>query len=1233
VLIGIGVAAIDENQKQCETLLNPNYLGQFVDLDEKPTSRGGRQSLLLPDRKGEIRITMEEGRLPFFTIRQPTPLEMEMMKPIWLVPLEETTHGARKVLANRRNRKLVQPPPAPWTERLGNCPSAILDKTLESTTQLCTDGIEMDHREIPRVQRQQRAHPIHGRRLKGRTDTDTFFASLKSIRGYRCCQLFVHILSQFVFVTLLRKESQNLRAYEDFVTEVGTPNLLLSDNAQSQTGRAWTTFSRKNHTKTATSAPHKQNQNQAERKIGDVKRRVCHTLFCSGAPLVFWCYCVQFVVACLNVTARRRLDWRTPTEALEGFTPDISRHQFHFWEPVWYYEPTVRFPDSPWKAGWFIGFADRCGDSFTYKVWTCLDPTNADYTTGRELTRDIVIRRKRDSPAPPALHTFPPGSHLDFESSRQRQHRKSRQNTRSKLVRHQKATMAQSGPNKSRKRKRNDPATTPWQATVSNDITLTSADFLDDEESIGNDTDLGTVTDPFHRNVPSATTDTHTSEEDANSRGEMTTDRGDYVAPFNDYEEITMMDDVENELSGNNLHQRDRPGPQLCAISSHKWCNGQLFLKSIWDTEEETWYPYSTLREDHPRLVAQYIIDHPVTNRARDPKMAWAKKVLRDLDRTTRRLQRLYTFHLDEKDRIYKSRRRVRGSKKKKRVDFWTPVYKYGIEVPKNTKHALELDEKSGNNLWAEAIDKEVNSLIDMSVFEFHPSDYRPTNDYQKTTLHCIYDVKHDLRRKARMVAGGHLIDVPSDVQIYASQVKPISVKLISVIAHAQGLEEVCGDIGNAYVNAYTSERVYAIAGKEFGDKEGQVVVIQKALYGLAASGADWYRHFSNSLRSYGFQPTRYDRDVWYRKSEDGPHYEYVCTHVDDFKVAAKAEGLKSIMEKIKAEYSVRGDGPLEYYLGNDYKMYNGMYAVGCKKYIKESLRRVAADFGMPPKQSTPLPQDDHPELDTSPLLNDIQHKKYQMLIGMLNWIVGIGRFDIAHATAQLARFSSCPREGHLKRALRVFGYLRKRKNRRILIDSREPVITGVELADGDKLARDMAKEYPGATEMLDSSSPTPLVNELAITCFVDADHGFDKVTRRSVTGIVILVGRTPVYYFSKRQGSVETSTYSAEFLAMKTAIDEIIAIRYMLRCLGVRVETASYLFCDNLGVVQNATIKDSLLKKKHVALSYHRVREAVAASIVIPIKVHTSNNYADALTKSLGIKDFERLVSGLLYF
>jgi hypothetical protein len=249
----------------------------------------------------------------------------------------------------------------------------------------------------------------------------------------------------------------------------------------------------------------------------------------------------------------------------------------------------------------------------------------------------------------------------------------------------------------------------------------------------------------------------------------------------------------------------------------------------------------------------------------------------------------------------------------------------------------------------------------------------------------------------------------------------------------------------------------------------------------------------------------------------------------------------------------------------------------------------------------------------------------------MLVWVVTIGRIDVCHATSSLSRFSACPRKGHLDRLLRVFGYLKKRPNRRIVVDSRDPIRRGGEDGLGKDFTKEFESQYPDACEELDVNLPRTLIDEMEITVFVDSDHAHDKVSRRSITGLIIFVGRTPIFYSSKRQGSIETSTYGAEFCAMKTAVEEVISVRYMLRCLGVKVATASLICGDNMGVVQNATIKDSLLKKKHVAISYHKVREAAAAGIVHPIKTPGVHNYADVLTKCQALKAFCILVGGFM--
>ena len=349
------------------------------------------------------------------------------------------------------------------------------------------------------------------------------------------------------------------------------------------------------------------------------------------------------------------------------------------------------------------------------------------------------------------------------------------------------------------------------------------------------------------------------------------------------------------------------------------------------------------------------------------------------------------------------------------------------------------------------------------------------------------------------LVAGGHLLDV-LDHNVYSSIVKGISVRILHVIAHKAGLKQLVKDVGNAYVNADTNEKVYARAGPEFGELEGKVMIIKKALYGLATSGERWHKHFADSLLSLGFKPTRYDRDVWLRKYEDQKSYEYICIHVDDFCITSKDP--ETVMSSIKAIYNVKSSGYLEYFLGNDYKVdRKGRQNIGCKTFITEAIHRVEKMCGILPKFSTPMVAGDHLEEDFSALIHDEDHTKYHSLIGLLTWSVVIGRFDVAFATASLSRFSSCPRKGHLTRVLRVFGYLKGKPNLQLICDSRDPLFQdegGALDIDYTELLKD---QYPWAREEVDANIPTPLIEEITITCFVDSDHSHDTVTRRSITG------------------------------------------------------------------------------------------------------------------------------------
>ena len=178
-------------------------------------------------------------------------------------------------------------------------------------------------------------------------------------------------------------------------------------------------------------------------------------------------------------------------------------------------------------------------------------------------------------------------------------------------------------------------------------------------------------------------------------------------------------------------------------------------------------------------------------------------------------------------------------------------------------------------------------------------------------------------------------------------------------------------------------------------------------------------------------------------------------------------------------------------------------------------------------------------------MLGNEEHRQHQMLMGTLIWVVGIGRSDVAHATSSLSRFSAYPIEEHLARALRVFGSLKKRPNRRYVVNSRDQILRGGKEALVKDFTQELGALYTDDSEELDANLPMPLVREISITVFVNSDHGHNKVTRRSITGLVAFLDRTPAFYLLKRQGAIETSTYGSEFCAMNTGAKETIAIRH----------------------------------------------------------------------------------------
>jgi hypothetical protein len=181
----------------------------------------------------------------------------------------------------------------------------------------------------------------------------------------------------------------------------------------------------------------------------------------------------------------------------------------------------------------------------------------------------------------------------------------------------------------------------------------------------------------------------------------------------------------------------------------------------------------------------------------------------------------------------------------------------------------------------------------------------------------------------------------------------------------------------------------------------------------------------------------------------------------------------------------------------------------------------------LPTKTACVFPSGWKPETDVTPELADEDASYYQQQIGVLRWMVELGRVDIIAEVSQLAAYSACPRHGHLAAVIHLFAYLKKEKRDKLVFDP-------TPMNHGRPLHMDWADFYKPKKEMFPPDMPEPHGNAVQMTFFVDSDHADDVVNRRSRTGVLIYVNRSPIVFYSKKQGSIETSSFGSELSAMK---------------------------------------------------------------------------------------------------
>jgi hypothetical protein len=288
-----------------------------------------------------------------------------------------------------------------------------------------------------------------------------------------------------------------------------------------------------------------------------------------------------------------------------------------------------------------------------------------------------------------------------------------------------------------------------------------------------------------------------------------------------------------------------------------------------WKDGTTDWLSLKDLKESYPVQVVEYTV---ANNIVEQPAFAWwVPYVLRKRERI-----------------IHKVKTRL-----------WKCTHKYGVELPKSVKQALAIDRNTETSFCKDTIEKEMKNVL--PAFEFRDDDVMPPG-FKKINCHMVFDVKLDLVRTARFVAGGHQTD-PLKESVYSSFISCNSVRLAFLIAALNDLEILSADVQNAYLNAPTKEKIYTTVGPELGQgKEGRPVMIVRALYGLRSSKTRRHDHLAATFWEASFKACKVDANVWMRpaiKADGSKYYEYVLCYVDDILVVS--ERPKRIMVGLKA--------------------------------------------------------------------------------------------------------------------------------------------------------------------------------------------------------------------------------------------------------------------------------------------------------------------------------------------
>jgi histone deacetylase 1/2 len=540
--------------------------------------------------------------------------------------------------------------------------------------------------------------------------------------------------------------------------------------------------------------------------------------------------------------------------------------------------------------------------------------------------------------------------------------------------------------------------------------------------------------------------------------------------------------------------------------------------------------------------------------------------------------------------------------------EFYNQLLEYSVlsssSIDSEPTTLEEIYNHPDKDLYLEAINKEVEGLNKNKTWDIVP---RPKD---KPVLKARYVLKKKLKAngdldkyKARYVIKGYAQTYGINYkETFASTPKPTSLRLLLSIALLLGFFIYKGDVKQAFSIPEVDTEIYVELPPNINKDKGLVGRLNKALYGLKQAARQWQLYLNRILLDLGFTCLISDNSIYVHSKLA----MYIAVYVDDILVFAKdLKDINNLFSNLEAkDLDITNLGPVIEFLGIQITYDKGKYlSLSQEGYITRLIDRY--NKGKLKPLSKPylegLPIDPN---DSTASKEDIN--QFQKEIGALIYLTIYTRPDLSFRVGQLARFMSNPSKNHFKALDHIWSYVNKTKTHELSLSIQSTSIS------------------------------TP--NTARIIGYTDADYGGDLISRKSTTGYINLISikdsTMPISWSSKLQKTVALSSCEAEYMAYKEAFKEAIYINSLLSEFPTYIRklfsNTRTIYTDSQSAI--ALTKNPLYhaRTKHVAISYHFIKEKIASKELELVYCPTEILLADGFTKAIPTPKWNAFTIGL---